>query len=168
MFFWLCPLHSNCIILFHSNNTKKLLVLHYRYSLIVHPMPHFLHVHYLCDYCFYEWSLSSLDRGSFQVLNRKRDEDGLGDSLSKHLPPTYIITFPLVEIKPSKQFWQGHPIYKKLIQLDLVNGLVQPVSGLIQLGLEQKRVNSKWSLKPITLIWSFTNRIYLYLFYLQK
>ena len=110
----------------------------------LNPMPHFLRIHYLCDYCFYEWSLSSLDRGSFQVLNRKRDEDGLGNSLSKHLPPTYIITFPLVEIKPSKQFWQGHPIYKKLIQLDLVNGLVQPVSGLIQLGLEQKRVNSKW------------------------
>ena len=32
-------------------------------------MPHFLRIHYLCDYCCYEWSLFSLDRGGFQGLN---------------------------------------------------------------------------------------------------
>ena len=46
--------------------------------------------------------------------------------------------------------------------VNLVNGLGQAGSGLIQLGLEQRRAKPKWAL--ITPIRSFTNHIYQYFF----
>ena len=129
----LCPLHSICIDLFTQITPRTLLGFHYRYSFLWPPRarlafnksslaPFLMHALCVCVCVFYEWSLSSLDRDGFQSLKSKKRWGwilnhfplkwgailwrGLGDSISKHLRPTYVITFPLVEIKAAKQFWR--------------------------------------------------------------